>query len=244
MVDWIKLIISPCNSLGIPLTDCHKFHIFALVACDILWYYRNQAFHNGITFEARNVSMHINKIALEHFQAWQSISSAPLEKWIPSAPNWVKINFDTAIRDSFLAQVAVCRNSDEKILHLSSLISSPCSVNEGEALAAQLAISLACSFNYDRFILEGDSAVVIQALNQTSSNSDWRISPIIMTSLDNIPFTSFWEARKVNRSANFCAHSVARWAAANSHIGSIPFSYSTSTTLTLASGIDPVISTL
>jgi hypothetical protein len=80
MVDWIKLIISPCHSLGIPWADCHKFQIFASVACDILWYYRNQAFHTGITFEARNVSRHINKIAFEHFQAWQSISSTPLEK--------------------------------------------------------------------------------------------------------------------------------------------------------------------
>jgi hypothetical protein len=76
-----------------------------------------------------------------------------MEKWIPPMPNWVKINFDTAIRDSFSAQAAVCRNYDGKILHLSSLISSPCSVNEGEALAAQLVISLACSFNFDRFIL-------------------------------------------------------------------------------------------
>jgi len=172
MVDWIKLIVSPCHSLGIPTADCHKFQIFASVACDILWYYRNQAFHNGSIFEARNVSMHINKIALEHFQAWQSISSAPLEKWIPPAPNWVKINFDTAIRDSFSAQAAVCQNSNGKILHLSSLISSPCTVNEGEALAAKLAISLACSLNFTRFILEGDSAIVIQALNQTSSILD------------------------------------------------------------------------
>jgi hypothetical protein len=84
-----------------------------------------------------------------------------VEKWIPPTPNWVKINFDTTIRDSFSAQATVCKNSDGKILHLSSLISSPCSVNEGEALATQLAISLACSFNFDRFILEGDSAVVI-----------------------------------------------------------------------------------
>jgi hypothetical protein len=179
MADWIKIIISPCHSLGIPRVDYHKFQIFASVACDILWYYRNQAFHTGNTFEARNVSMHINKIAFEHFQAWQSISSTPLEKWIPLAPNWVKINFDTAIRDSFSAQAAVCRNSDGKILHLSSLISFPCSVNEGEAFAAQLAISLACSFNFNMFILEGDSDVVIQALNQSSSISDWRISPII-----------------------------------------------------------------
>jgi hypothetical protein len=40
-------------------------------------------------------------------------------------------------------------------------ISSPCSPNVGEALAAQLAISLACFLKLDRFILEGDSAVVI-----------------------------------------------------------------------------------
>jgi hypothetical protein len=87
--------------------------------------------------------------------------STSVEKWIPPAPNWVKINFDTAIRDSFSDQVVVCRNFDGKILHLSSLISSPCSINEGEALPAQLAISLACSFNFDRFIIEGDSVVVI-----------------------------------------------------------------------------------
>jgi hypothetical protein len=50
MLDWIKLIISPTNTLGIPLVDCHKFQIFVYMACDILWYYRNQTFHNGTIF--------------------------------------------------------------------------------------------------------------------------------------------------------------------------------------------------
>jgi hypothetical protein len=59
----------------------------------------------------------------------------------------------------------VCINYDGKIIHLSSLISFPYSTNVGEALAAQLAVSLACSLNLDWFILEGDSTVVIQALN-------------------------------------------------------------------------------
>ena len=68
MLDWIKLIISPSSSLGIPLVDCHKFQIFAFVACDILWFYRNKAFHNGATFEVRNVF-------------------AQIKKWIPLAPN-------------------------------------------------------------------------------------------------------------------------------------------------------------
>ena len=97
MSDWIQFIISSGNSLGIPMMDCHKFQIFAYVACDILWFYRNKAFHDGITFEACNVSAHINKITIEHFQACHSVSFVPMERWIPPTPNWVKINFDIAI---------------------------------------------------------------------------------------------------------------------------------------------------
>jgi hypothetical protein len=41
-----------------------------------------------------------------------------------------------------------------------------------EALVAQLAISLACSLSLNQFILEGDSAVVIQALNHPHSDID------------------------------------------------------------------------
>jgi hypothetical protein len=42
----------------------------------------------------------------------------------------------------------------------------------GEALTAQLTISLACSLMLDRFILEDDFIVVIQALNYPFSNQD------------------------------------------------------------------------
>ena len=91
MLDCIKLIISLSSSLGIPLVDCHKFQIFASLACDILWYYRNQAFHNGITLEARNVFAHINKIALEHFQAWHFVSFVTVEKWIFLLPTRSKL---------------------------------------------------------------------------------------------------------------------------------------------------------
>jgi hypothetical protein len=121
-----------------------------------------------------------------------------MEKWIPPAPNWVKINFDTAIQDSFLAQVAVCRNSDGHILHISSLISSPYSPNMGEVLASQLTISFACSLSLNQFILEGDSAVVIQTLNHSHSDIDWKISPIVGEYLDSISSTSFWKIRKIN----------------------------------------------
>jgi ribonuclease HI len=40
--------------------------------------------------------------------------------------------------------------------------------NEGEAMAAKLAISVAKSLNMDHFIIEGDSEVVIDQLSQQS----------------------------------------------------------------------------
>jgi hypothetical protein len=116
--------------------DHHKFQIFASVACDILWFYRNKAFHDEATIDARSVLVHINKISLEHFQAWHSSSQVLMEKWSLPPLNWVKINFDTAIKDSFSAQATVCRDSQGRVLHMSSQISSPCSPNVGEARAA------------------------------------------------------------------------------------------------------------
>jgi hypothetical protein len=117
----------------------------------------------------------------------------------------------------------ICRDSQGQVLHLSSQISPPCSPNVGEARAAQLACYVATALSYNHFILEGDSEVVIHALNNPNSARDWRISSIILDCLDSIPDASIWEAKKIKRSSNFCAHSIARWAAASSHSGSIPF---------------------
>ena len=240
MADWIASIISPGHSLGILLKDQHKFQFFSSVACDILCFYRNKALHEGLTFDARSVSLHINKISFEHFQAWHSSSQVLLEKWTPSPLNWVKINFDTAIRDSFSAQAVVCRDSRGQVLHLSSQISLPCSPNVGEAWPAQLACFIASSLSYDMFILEGDSEVVVHALNNPNSVRDWRISSVILNSLDSIPFTSVWEVRKIKRSANFYGHSAARWAAARSHSDSISFSFIPSLFSSPSSGENPL----
>jgi hypothetical protein len=43
-----------------------------------------------------------------------------------------------------------------------------------------------------------------------SCYQDWRISHVILSYLQNIPFDSLWEVRKINRSVNFCIYSVAR----------------------------------
>jgi hypothetical protein len=56
------------------------------------------------------VSRKINKVSLEHMAAWKKASIPLEEKWMPPPPHWFKINFDTAIRDTFSAQAAVCRD--------------------------------------------------------------------------------------------------------------------------------------
>jgi hypothetical protein len=78
---------SPREALLVPLLDHHKFQIFAAVACNILWFYRNKAFHEGASFNAILVSNHINKISLEHLQAWHSSSTDLDETWLPPPIN-------------------------------------------------------------------------------------------------------------------------------------------------------------
>jgi hypothetical protein len=151
----------------------------------------------------------------------------------------VKINFDTAIRGSFSVQAAVCRNSKRKIIHMASLLSPPCQPNYGEALAAKLAVSMASSHHLDLFILEGDSQVVISALHNQSITQDWRISSLIMNTVGSISASSSWKAHKMSRSANFCAHHVARWPATRSFSGSIPCSPFLFSSLPIVSGKDP-----
>jgi hypothetical protein len=172
MLDWIKVIISPGATPKIPKEDHHRFQIFVAVACDFLWSSRNKVYHENLSFDALNVSRKINKVSLEHMAAWKKASIPLEEKWMPPPPHWFKINFDIAIRDTFSAQAAVCRDHLGHIIKMDTKINSKCLPNMGEALAANLAVSLAVSQNIQRFILEGDSQIVILALQQPKIAQD------------------------------------------------------------------------
>jgi hypothetical protein len=49
--NWINVIIHPHSSLSIPLADSHLFQIFAVVLCDLLWFSRNKAVHEGLILD-------------------------------------------------------------------------------------------------------------------------------------------------------------------------------------------------
>jgi hypothetical protein len=115
MTDWFSIILNPAR-IGIPLEDFHKFQIFAMVACDHIWFSRNKAHHEDWVPDALAISAHINKLVQEHFLAWKSCLPRIPEVWQKPRFPYLKIKNNTAIRDFFSVQAAVIRNSSFQIL--------------------------------------------------------------------------------------------------------------------------------
>jgi hypothetical protein len=66
----------------------------------------------------------------------------------------------------------VCSDSKGHSIKAISRINPQCDANYGEDLATQLAASLAVSLNLKIFSLEGDSSVIIVALQNPSLSQD------------------------------------------------------------------------
>jgi hypothetical protein len=209
MTNWFSIILNPTR-IDIPLEDSHKFQIFAVVACDHIWFLRNRAHHEDLVPNALAIFAHINKLVLEHSLARKTSLPRSTEVWRKPSSSYIKINYDTAIRDSFSAQAAVIQDSSGTITHCSSLISLPYSVVIGEALSALLTTKLALSLHASFFILEGDSTIVTFAMQNPLITQDWRIAFTISHIHSFIPTTTNWSASSVNRSANFSAHHVVK----------------------------------
>jgi hypothetical protein len=96
---------------GIQKPDVHLFQIFASVLCDLLWFHRNKVVHEGSSPNVLALSASIKKVSLEHLiSTWKVKLFVPTEKWFPPDSASFKVNFDTAIRENFSAQSAICRD--------------------------------------------------------------------------------------------------------------------------------------
>jgi hypothetical protein len=129
-------------------------------------------FHDSLSFDARILAKLILNTYHQHCDAWSHKLNPIPGKWIHPPTNWFKINFDTAIRDFFSCQAAICRDHMGKLIMMTSQIQSNYSPNKGETLATHLAVSLAASLHLNQFIIEGDSQVVIFALQQPTIVQD------------------------------------------------------------------------
>ena len=201
--NWIIDILSPHHVFGIPLVDTHLCQIYATALCDILWFSRNQAIHKGILPDITNFVGNIKKLSLDHYATWLSISQLVRELWsTPEAGNF-KVNFDTATRELFYIQVAVCRDSHGTIVHSIYQFSPLGDPDCAKAQAAFLAASLASSLKIVKFVLEGNSPLVISLLQQPSFDLDNLVTSLISRAFSLIPPPLFGRLGKSTKVQTF-----------------------------------------
>jgi hypothetical protein len=117
-------------------------------------------------------------------------------------------------------------------------VSPPCSSTYGAALAAHLAALLASSMKLNNFIL-GVFHVITDALMSPALNNNAHIYHVIQATITSFPPSSFWEAKYISRSENFCALYVAYRAVARVLPGCIPSLFSPPSFIPICSGKDP-----
>jgi hypothetical protein len=90
--NWVKGILSPHAVFGIPQDECHLFQIYSSVLCDMLWFNRNKAIHDGIIPDSLQLASSIKKAAQAHAAAWLSTPAPEAQVWIPPQKGSFKIN--------------------------------------------------------------------------------------------------------------------------------------------------------
>jgi hypothetical protein len=188
----------------------------------MLWFSRNQAVHKRVIPEVLKLADNVRRVSFEHLAAWSQKQHPRKANWTKPPQDWCKVSFNAIIRNSFSIQAAVCRNNRGEIRQILTQIRPPCSQVNGEALAAKLATELASSMQLNQFVLEGESATVIAALHNVIPSLDSTFDHVIKDILLSFSDTSLWEARKISRNENFCAHYVAYRAPARVLPGCIP----------------------
>jgi hypothetical protein len=99
IVDWIKLILKPNPTLGIPKSEERTFSLYAAISCDVIWRSRNEFLQSQKPIEPRKIADSIRQICFLHCNAWEYkvFDRGRTMCWSPPFPPNVKLNFDAAI---------------------------------------------------------------------------------------------------------------------------------------------------
>jgi hypothetical protein len=232
------MVLHPTDFLGILPQDVHRFQIFVLVLLDQIWLTRNALVHGASLPAPGALLKKVRTTTLHHIQAWKS-GVAISADWSPPSPGSLSASFDVAVRQEFAVAAATLRDHEGNFLAVSSKKLPPLAASQGEAHAALLAVSLAVSVGCSSLVLEGDSLLTIVAINDPSLFLDWASAPVISDLHGLLLSIPVWSALKISRSANFCAHNVAKWAASHRVFGSIPPSSPFLSSVRFRSGKDP-----
>jgi hypothetical protein len=186
---------------------------------DIIWLSINKLVHEAIIPAPDKIQVQLSSLFSRHFSAWKDATLPSL--WTSPLSGCFKANFDVTVRNSFSVAAAVISDTSGAIIFAATSKLLGTDALMGEAAAALLASRLALSSDLDNISIEGDSFLVILALNSPSLFSSWNFCNLISDCCLVLDSFQSWNALKVSRSANFKAHSLAKWAASTRVFGSI-----------------------
>lgn len=125
----------------------------------------------------------------------------------------LRFQFHSAVGEYLYTAVVVCIDSSSAVIAgRTQLLPSFSTHMYAEALAAQLASTVAAELKQAVAVLEGDSCGVVAAPKKEEQDADWIIYNTISKSIYLLSSISTSTARKMTRLENSKAHYVTQWA--------------------------------
>ncbi|XP_059064421.1 uncharacterized protein LOC131856596 [Cryptomeria japonica] len=147
-----------------------------------------------------------------------SIGTSPIArknaKWSPPNQGWLNLNFDGASRGNPGATGIgyVIRDHKGREVDRIAMPIPPNTNNIAEFKALQLGLTDCLNHGVRNIIIEGDSAIAINAI-KTKSTPNWRLQDLLDSILKNLSKLESFSARHVYREANTKADALSKVAA-------------------------------
>uniref|UniRef100_A0A2N9FSI3 RNase H type-1 domain-containing protein n=1 Tax=Fagus sylvatica TaxID=28930 RepID=A0A2N9FSI3_FAGSY len=198
--ELLKMVVDPASCPNqFSSIDKHLSHQISLhmaLTLETIWSLRNQMIHNGGQVKLLSIIKNLDARVLEYMDSLkassqvqgdainlnyqQNLSASVIlmqqgtTTWIPPAFGVIKLNVDAAISKDFSTLAVVARNANGEIIKAWAKDHFASNALQAEAAAILWALELA---NYEKFpciIVEGDSKICCDALNNMDSELAWR----------------------------------------------------------------------
>jgi ribonuclease HI len=236
--DLLKMVVDPASSPNqFSFIDKHLSHQISLhmaLTLENIWSLRNQMIHNGDQVKLLSIIKNLDARVLEHMESLKessqeqgdalnlnyqqnlSASVIPMQQgtttWIPPAIGVIKLNVHAAISKDFLILAVVARNANGEIIKAWAKVHFASNALQAEAAAILWALELTNSEKFPCIIVEGDSKICCDALNNKDSEAAWCVSSVLFNILECKNSFSSCSSVWIRREANEVAHAMAKFA--------------------------------
>ena len=204
-----------CNGSFKNKLDEHHHLIFAVQAW-LVWFRRNKGRvenqWDDIDSLGTRASIIIQDHLMHHSKSESTTLPSPITHWKPPDRGTWKINFDGAMhKDTGAAGVGVVvrNHQGHAVAAYTKRFHLPPTPAIIEALAARAAVHLALELKLDQVSFEGDSDIIIKALQSSEANFT-SYGHIIEETEDKSKFFQSYSFQHTRRSANTVAHVLAQ----------------------------------